>query len=269
MMNISPSQKKQPAAAADHGPSQAKPSRAANLGEILQRIDQRLRDLNLSERGAARAAGLSPAHIRTMRQQYAEGRQRGASIHTITGLARALKAKPEWLISGVGPIEEPTIGEHAGDAAARGLHLAGTVAAGVWTESGADSDQPRRVPVPPDPRYPADCQCAYEVRGTSIDRVARPGDFFIVVDRHKMDLPLRSGDLVIMTQFKEGGLQEVTARRYKTDTIADAKSHEFRFESNDPRYSSILVALGENAVVQNNESVHLGGLVVAVYRPLV
>ena len=63
----------------------------------------------------------------------------------------------------------------------------------------------------------------------------------------------------------------MTARRYKADTIADAKSHEFRFKSNDPRYSSILVALtlqGDNAGVQNNKSVHLGGLVVAVYRPL-
>jgi hypothetical protein len=67
-----------------------------------------------------------------------------------------------------------------------------------------------------------------------MDRIARPGDYLIVVDRSKLRLTLRSDDLVIVTQFKEG-LREVTARRY--GSAADYGGHLFAFESTDPRYT--------------------------------
>jgi SOS-response transcriptional repressor LexA len=253
------SQERQSTASATPDPGHAKPPRDGNLGDILGRIDQRLRDLNLSERGAARAAGLSPAHIRTMRQQYSEGRQHGASIHTITGLARALRTTPEWLIYGVGEPEGPTTGERARGGGARGLHLVGTVAAGVWNERGAESDQPRTVPVPPDPRFPPQYQSAYEVRGPSTNRVARPGDYLIVVDQKKLGLALRSGDLVILAQVKEG-LREVTARRY----ILNLQGHCFAFESTDQHYTMGLILPD----LEGNKSFQVSGVVVAIYRPL-
>ena len=237
--------------------STAEPGAEDQLGDILGRINQRMRDLNLSERAAARAAGLSPAHIRTMRRQHAEGKQHGASVRTITGLARALRTTPEWLLFGAGQAE--ATGGVAQDGTARGLHLAGTVAAGVWNESGTESDQPRAVPVPPDPRFPPPYQSAYEVRGPSTNRVARPGDYLIVVDRKKLGLTLRSGDLVIMTEFKEG-LREVTARRYILDNVG----HGFTFESTVPRYTMGLVLPD----LEGDKFVQVSGVVVAVYRPL-
>ena len=173
------------------------------LGEILQRIDERLRELNMSQRAAAREAGLSPAQIRTMRRQYAEGKQHGASVRTIGGLAHALKLRPEWLVSGIGP-KELAPSETGLNRSGRGLRLSGAVVAGVWREGEVGTDQPRFSLVPPDPRYPAEYQSAYEVQGTSLDRVAQPGDFLIVVDRNKMDLPLRSGDLLVSDSAQGG-----------------------------------------------------------------
>ena len=109
-------------------------------------------------------------------------------------------------------------------------------------------------------RYPAKYQSAYEVRGTSTDRFARPGDFLIVVDRAAAGLPLRSGDIVMVTRIKKG-LREVTARRFQRN----GSDCEFHFESTDPRYNNWLVLPND----QGNDAVMLGGIAVAVYRPLV
>ena len=230
---------------------------AANLGEILKRIDQRLDKVELSDRAASLRAGLSAAQLRTMRRQYRQGTQHGVSIQTITGLARALETTPEWLMSGTG--QQETANGIAQTESARGLPFAGVVAAGVWNEIGVDGERWAQAPAPPDPRYPVECQSAYEVRGTSTDRVARPGDFLIVLDREKMGLPLRSGDLVIMTQTKQG-LREVTARRYKLHN----GRHLFAFELDDPRYNMGV----ELPKIEGNATFQVGGVVVAAYRPL-
>jgi hypothetical protein len=52
------------------------------------------------------------------------------------------------------------------------------------------------------------------------------------VDRKAADLPLRSGDTIMVTQIK-GDLREVTARRFQ----GSAPNCEFRFESTVARYS--------------------------------
>jgi hypothetical protein len=116
--------------------------------------------------------------------------------------------------------------------------------------------------VPPDPRYPAHCQSTYEVRGTSIERFARPGDFLIVVDRKATGLPLRSGDIIIVTQVK-GDLREVTARRYRRPASTPSGCALY-FESTDPRYQQWT----ELPTAEGNERVMLGGIVIGVYRPL-
>ncbi len=53
---------------------------------------------------------------------------------------------------------------------------AGTVQAGHWVEADEvqDADYPV-IPVTPDPRYPADLQWAYEVRGASMNKVFPAG----------------------------------------------------------------------------------------------
>jgi len=230
---------------------------AERLRELIARVDQRRRQLGLSERATALKAGLSPSQIRTMRRQLLEGKQRGISVRTVAHLANVLGTTPEWLISGSGEKDSAELrrcGRPRG-----GLRLAGVVGAGVWVEAGADDDAAHFVTVPPDPRYPAQYQSAYEVRGTSTDRFARPGDFLIVVDRKAVGLPLRSGDITLVAQIK-GDLREVTARRFHRS----GPNCELRFESTDVRYS------GPPLLVRDLEetSTILGGMVVGVYRPL-
>ena len=232
----------------------------AELGEILRRIDQRRQQLKISERAAALQAGLSSGQIRTMRRQHRLGLQHGASIRTITHLAQALRTTPEWLMSGTGQAEpaaenaSPVTGEPAG------LRISGVVGAGVWIEAGSDTGEPRARYIPADLRYPAKYQSAYEVRGTSTDRFARPGDFLIVVDRVATGAPVRSGDVVIVTRKKDG-LREVTARRFKSD----GPECELYFESTDTRYGGSPLRVRD----KNEIDMTFGGLAVAVYRPLV
>jgi SOS-response transcriptional repressor LexA len=201
---------------------------------------------------------LSPSQIRTMRRQWREGKQRGVSARTVVSLAEALQTTPEWLISGTGP-EEVIAEAQPGPAGTAGLRLVGAVGAGLWLEAASENNDALPIAVPPDPRYPADYQTAYKVYGMSTDRFARPGDYLIVVDRAATGLPVRSGDIVIVTR-KRDGLREVTARRFQ----GTAPSCELRFESTDPRYGSpILIRDPDQA------DLTLGGIVVGVYRPLV
>jgi SOS-response transcriptional repressor LexA len=240
----------------------AKPKEdAERLSEFINRIDQRRQQLGLSQRAAAVKAGLSPSQIRTMRRQHQEGKQRGVSVRTVAHLAQALRTTPEWLISGTGQEEVAAEAPHS-TASATGLHLAGAVGAGLWLEATSEN-RAQLVPVPADPRYPAQYQSAYEVRGTSTDRFARPGDFLIVVDRKAAGLPLRSGDIVIVARTKDD-LREITARRFNVTRMC-APGCELSFESTDPHH---------NVGIQlpNQESsgpFTLGGIVVAVYRPLI
>jgi SOS-response transcriptional repressor LexA len=233
------------------------------LNGFLHRIEERRRELGLSERKTAVVARLSPSQIRTMRRQMQEGKQRGVSLRTIGGLAQALQTTPEWLILGTGPkelAEEAVLEKQQSSEPIVGLRLAGAVGAGLWQEAASENGDTQFVQVPAHPRYPKAHQSAYEVRGTSTNRFAQPGDYLIVVDRAAVGLPVRSGDLVIVTRARDG-LREVTARRF----LGSAPNCELRFESTDPRYAESLILMRD----PDQASLTLGGIVVAVYRQLV
>jgi transcriptional regulator with XRE-family HTH domain len=230
------------------------------LSDFLNRIEQRRQQLGYSERRAAVKAGLSPSQIRTMRRQWRLGKQRGASVRTVAGLAQALQTTPEWLISGTGP-EQVLAEAQRGPAALPGLRLMGAVGAGLWQAAAFESNETQLAPAPADPRFPPEYQSAYEVRGTSIDRLARPGDFLIVLDRKAAGLPLRSGDIVIVTRTKNG-LRETTARRLRTRM--SAPGCELTFESHDPQHN-VGIWLPDQ---ESTDSLSLGGIVVGAYRPL-
>jgi transcriptional regulator with XRE-family HTH domain len=233
---------------------------AERLSDFLNRIDRRRQHLGFSERRAAVEAGLSPSQIRTMRRQWRQGKQRGASVRTVAGLAQALQTTPEWLISGTGP-EEVIAEAQRGPAATPALRLVSAVGAGLWQEAASENNETQLAPAPADPRFPPEYQSAYEIHGTSIDRLARPGDFLIVLDRKAAGLPLRSGDIVIVTQMKNG-LRETTARRFRTRM--SAPGCELTFESNDPKHNVGIWLPNQ----ESTQSLSLGGIVVGAYRPL-
>ena len=153
---------------------------------------------------------------------------------------------------------------HRHSAQPAGLRLAGSVAAGVWVEPATGNIGQGLAVIPADPRHPAQHQSAFEVRDTSIDRLARPGDFLIVVDRQAAQLPIRTGDIVIVTRQKSD-LQEVTARRFTAETTHGPHGCRLDFESSDPRYTA---QTHVRDMRKDGPTLSLGGVVVSVYRPL-
>jgi hypothetical protein len=235
------------------------------LGAILSRIDRRLVHEKLSARAACLKAGLSAGQIKTMRRQHRMKLQHGISNRTLTSLAEALNTTPEWLSSGVGPEERAPNGVAGIGGEGLALPLAGVVAAGVWTEV-ADKIAPQQSSVPADPRYPASWQRAYEVRGNSVDRIARSGDFLIVVDRTSAGLTIRPGDILIVTRTKDG-LQEVSARRFQKS----GKDCLLMLDSTDTRHNSVTLPLRSLVLGSDQQETYnnaIGGIVIGVYRPL-
>jgi hypothetical protein len=72
------------------------------LREILNRIEQRLHVVGLTETAAARRADLSKDAIRNIRRAVESGKEEaGASTLTLTKLAPVLETSASWLLEGV------------------------------------------------------------------------------------------------------------------------------------------------------------------------
>lgn len=155
----------------------------------------------------------------------------------------------DWLATGRG--------EDAGPVS--GIPLWGEVAGGVWTEVKESQDAEfERVPVAPDPRYPANAQYALKVRGNSINKVAADGTIIICVDVIKAGIELRDGDLVCVER-RRGSLVEATIKRLRKA----AGGPELWPESSDPSFQEKLAlrpSKGEEIVIK--------GLVIYTVNPI-
>ena len=69
------------------------------LAEVLERIEARLKILDMTENAASRAAG-KPDAIRNLRRGVQSGARKGISTATLAALAPVLKTSTEWLLSG-------------------------------------------------------------------------------------------------------------------------------------------------------------------------
>lgn len=71
------------------------------LRDILERIDAKLAETELTESRAAKIAGLSDSAIRDMRRALKSGREdAGVSSRTLVALAPVLRTSAEWLLTG-------------------------------------------------------------------------------------------------------------------------------------------------------------------------
>jgi SOS-response transcriptional repressor LexA len=84
--------------------------------DFIDRIDQRLANLNVSDRAASKLAGLNPDAIRNIRRAAASNdhERLGPRRRTVTALAKALGTTPEWLLTGKGEQAEPVASGAAG-----------------------------------------------------------------------------------------------------------------------------------------------------------
>jgi hypothetical protein len=74
------------------------------LDSILERIDLRLKELDLSDNEAQNAAH-APGAISNIRRAVKTKTRQGISTRTLTKLAEVLKTTPEWLLRGEGAMD--------------------------------------------------------------------------------------------------------------------------------------------------------------------
>lgn len=136
------------------------------LKDVIERVEKRLRAVNLSASAASKEAGLSGDAIRNMKRAIAEKTKRqGVSTRTITALAPVLQTTTGWLLSGEGE-EDAAKHDHA-----KLVPLVGYVGAGAAAHFFADTFGTEHDHVAP-VAGANDTTVAVEIRGDSL------GSFF-------------------------------------------------------------------------------------------
>jgi len=200
-----------------------------------------------SSSAAARAMG-----IKVSTYTHHENGTRDFDDETAARYARMFRVSPEWLVFGSGQQETtqpPT-----------GIVIAGDVRAGAWLEDEVNDLGDRDfLPLSPDPRFSRAPQIAYRVIGTSMNKVAQPGQFVIVASWPELGDELKDGDLVVVRR-ERAMTHEITLKR------ARLKNGEWQLwpESTDPRHQEpIELSDGGRDVV-----VSIIGKVIGKYEPM-
>jgi SOS-response transcriptional repressor LexA len=219
---------------------------------ILERINLRLKERNLSAQGASKAAKLGPDAIRDLERKP----DVLPRLDTLEALAPVLETTPEWLAFGVGSAE--------GSKNTGGVRVIGEVAAGLWFDV-EDVDVPKftQYPIPTDKRYPVPAQFGLIVRGNSINNIAKEGEVLHCVDIGIATIDPSDGDLVIVERRRaQGSQKEVTAKilRRKGRLI------HLHPDSSDERWKRPIVLDPKKA--PDDEEIALVAIVIAVYKPL-
>lgn len=209
-------------------------------------ILQKIKEMNLSLAGVSRKLGKNTAYL----QQYIKrrsperlGELERKRLALILGVNESDLGAPEDII----PLRQ------SGDTLTvlpgqyRPLPVIGRVAAGMWLEIDGNDEfgEPLfEIPIPRDPRYPAEAVYGLLVEGTSLNKTARPGEVLVCLDILALGIDPADGDLVVVERIKnQGGLREVTAKRLRIKT--KPRSIELWPESDDPRWQTPIVLDGE------------------------
>lgn len=190
----------------------------------MQRIQAKLEEHDLSERGAALAAGLSASAIRNLR----EGKSESPRLVTLKKLAPVLHTTPEWLAFGLENVgtfggeprdaraqieTSPIPLEAAAPVPAVVVAYAGVVEAGAFRPVEDLDDDPERPPLwePADREFPDLPLVYWDVAGDSMNalkpRPIMPGDRVIGIpfEAFRGRFALRDGIVVIVEQSLDGG----------------------------------------------------------------
>lgn len=202
--------------------------------KLTRFIRMRLSAVGKSPREASIEATGNPEAIRNILR----GKSFNPRSDTLAKLAKVLGVAPEELmraaLPGSGAFEIAPLSRTQD----QGILVLGEVAAGVWREVPIDNGQEGvALPILPDPRHPAERQFGVVVRGESINKVAKDGDYLICLApdddvRHS----IKDGDLVVLERIRPDGLREVTVKRVRHAF----DGWEFWSESTDPRYSGAI-----------------------------
>ncbi|WP_011580532.1 MULTISPECIES: S24 family peptidase [Chelativorans] len=148
------------------------------LRDILERIDERLAEVGLTESRAAKMAGLSDSAIRDMRRAVKSGKEdAGVSTRTLAKLAPVLQTSAEWLLTG-GPE----------GIRSRTVPIMGYLGAGAEVEPEYEQVPPEGLDQVDVPFSVPDEMIAFKVRGDSMLPVYKDGAVIIVYSEQKKPL---------------------------------------------------------------------------------
>ncbi len=218
-------------------------------GTIAARVHELLASTPKSSKQVSEEAGLGRDAIRDLFRRP----DQSPTLRTIEGLADAFHVEPCWLAFGGAP-------RRAEKAAL--VPVRGEVAAGLFRLVGR-SDEAEHAPshVPPDSRFPAEAQFDLIARGSSINKLARDGDYLRCVRIDAAPAPA-PGDLVIVEQINADGAVEATAKLLRPRL----GGVELWPTSDDPRWAQPLVIPSEPAA--DDKTVRLIAKVLFIHRPM-
>ena len=170
---------------------------------LRNRLQERLSALKINPFEAARRAGFE----RSMINDLLIGKKKTIRQGKLEAIADALDCDPEYL-AGFQP--RPRRREELDGTASEGLPLRGVCEADAWREAGGLAQE--LISINPDPRYPADRQSAYLVRGDHAAGLGiDDGAILCVVEVSAVE-DIRDGDIVLASRSR-AGVVELTARK--------------------------------------------------------
>ncbi|MBP7336896.1 LexA family transcriptional regulator [Niveispirillum sp.] len=202
---------------------------------LIARIQERLSDLNLSERKACLKAGLHVDAIRSIRNGHAP------RIERLAALAKVLEVPVDFFTSAVNG------GDHGTSAppvpalttALTRVAVRGYVQAGKWREAIEwPADTWYGVTVPAHPKYADAERFALEVRGNSMNKLYPERTILICVRFFDIARPPKPGDKVICLRRDRYGEFEATVKEYQRD---EQGRHILWPRSDDPEHQAPIV----------------------------
>lgn len=217
------------------------------MDEKRKKLKEALDAKKISLAEASRKIGRNPAYI----QQYIE-----------RGTPRVLPEKLRLALAALTGMSDTDFagGDHATVSlmATGYLSVLGEVRAGVWIEENAVlEDSSEVIPIGADPDYAYAEQFALRVIGTSMNRVAQPGEYVLVARWADIGRMPRDGEVLLIRREKAGEFEVTLKRAKKLNGI-----WEMWPDSTDPRYQTPLKWSGK----EEDMSVTILGKAIGYYR---
>lgn len=197
---------------------------------LLQRIDERLDALKLSERKACLDAGVGLKSIYHIRE-----RGHAPKPATLKALAKALKVSAEYFLDASADIE----GGLANNNLAR-IYVVGSVQAGEWQSAlEREPDDWYTMTMPADNRYPDMRLFGLEVHGNSMNEYYPNGTVVFVIPYGDLGRTPTSGErVVVLRRERASDTFEATIKEYQQD---DRGRHILWPRSRDPDFQTPII----------------------------
>ena len=220
---------------------------------IGQRIKDRRKGRKVSQARLAEALGTTQATVARWEQGKYE-----PSYETLEQIGDELEISPGWLAFGDGLDTRMPKSVHQ-------LPVVGIVEAGAWREAAMLDESAKKITFVPHPKFNADDQVAFEVRGESCNEVVRDGDHVVAVPYEKMPggieaLINQSRKPLVVIQRQRAGLVEATLKELR----ATAHGLELWPRSAHPDHQE-KIQLDENGDTEEVSITHIVVQVIASY----